>query len=187
MDMTAENPTPPALCIVPSDPVIGGIVTAVLSEHKLKVERYFWYSMAAKKSDSIRALAGEFDKYIPTRKLRGSRIGVTVHFEDGSTVTSDPTEPVKAPQLPGHAGNAQISPPTNIPKNTKLRSCKTLTYDSEKYPFRSIVSRYLGVSHDVPLEKLHEHFVAPKPNMKPEQHFKGIHDNADWSRDLTEE
>lgn len=184
----SPGPPVPSVVIQPSTPTVGCPLKAVLSgSDEVEIDRYFWYSCKTipPEEEGIRALAGVFDTYTPTKKLRGFRIACTVHFVDGSTVTSMATHPCKAPVKVGHAGDANIAPPTNIPANSSLRTCKVIDYDITKYDFGSIMKEYLGI--EVPLEQLHEHFTHPKPKMKPEQHYKAIHDCANWSRDTTNE
>lgn len=178
---TSEQSTGTQVLISPLNPTVGTPLTAVLEgAEEVHIERYFWYSCVRGDAGGIRALAGDFNKYTPTKKLRGRCIAVTVHFVDGSTVTSEATQPCTVPIKSGHAGDAHVAPPPNIPTDSNLRSCKIIDYDLDKYDFRSVVKEYLGI--EAPLEQLHQHFTHPKPKMKPQQHYKGIHDCANWTR-----
>jgi hypothetical protein len=142
---------------VPSvgSPLVAVVNTKDGSEVDSTIVRYFWFSLIAK-STNQKALAGSGSLYTPTPKLRGRCIGVTVHFEDGSAVTSLPTVPCRGASgrvsgigLPG----TQMRPPENVPHDPSLRKLAIFDYDEAAYDFRTALTTYLGL--DSPPEQLH--------------------------------
>ena len=139
-------------------PTVGSPLRAVLSPlpESIKAVRFFWFSLIAK-STTERALNGAIGNiYTPTKKLQGKCICVTVHFSDGSNVTSLTTSPVLAA---GSSKSGFGALPPNIPSNPALKTLCILDYDTAAFDFRGAMQAYLGL-RDTPPEQVHNAAAA---------------------------
>ena len=172
MDPPAQLPGV-EVTVQPTLPTVGIPLECSVSGHGgLEVTRYWWFSLLPSQASKERALSGASGNlYTPTRKLRGKTIGVTVHFTDGSSRTSAPTLPVRAP------GSFSIEGTASVPSFSWLKSLAVLDHGAAD--LAPTLSDYLGV--EAPLDQVHTASSVSSCNEVVEA-FASRHDQASWSR-----
>ena len=183
------------------DATVGSVLRAVVAFPPelpaLVPERYFWFSLVARSTQTRPLVGAVGDCYTPTRKLRGKCIGCTVHFSDGSSATSVPTAPVKVAGTSSFAEASSVAP--DVPSDASLKALSVLRYDTAAFDFQAAVHAYLGLGPATALDSLHSQVEGAElgqPSVAAEaaaaaasgtaalaKRLCAAHDQADWSRE----